>query len=272
MGAPVGIYQNTYDTDKPLEEKLNSDNLHFYRFIGGNASETEELVTNLSNLKEKKTLLIGLFRFPFRFEGKKRYQIATTQYFRMKEICDAVIYFNSDRLLETIDSRTSIKDAHQTFNAIEDYTADSLRDIIDNTGEMNIDYRDIETFIKRNSGSLFIHTVEVDSFDEPLKYLISTPYLPEDFTDGKQLIINFGYSKEVDMESFRQMNIRLHDLFSKADIFKIGAYYIDEPGHHFKVTLIVNGMDDPVEEPDDYKKIPKYKELLRKWQFITRKK
>ncbi|MFD1038783.1 cell division protein FtsZ [Virgibacillus byunsanensis] len=274
METLARIYQinsKTSETDHTVVSKLKPDDLCFYRFLGGNSSETEELINQLYALKEKNILLIGVFRFPFRFEGKKRFQTATNQYFRMKELCDAVIYFNSDRLLETIDISTTIHDAHNTFNTIEDLTIEGLREMIEMTGDINIDFHDIETFIKAEKGPLFVHTVERESFDEPLKDLISTPYLPEDFTDGKQLIINIGYTHDVDMEAFRQINLRLHDLFSKADIFKLGSYFMDEPGQHFKISLVVNGINDPVKAPDNFKKLSKHNGLLRKWQHLTEK-
>jgi cell division protein FtsZ len=274
METPVRIYQmnsGLSEEENAVAENLRAHDLCFYRFTGGNSSETDELTDQLCALREKKVLLIGVFRFPFRFEGKKRFQTATMQYFRMKELCDAVIYFKSDGLMETIDASTTIRDANLIFNAIEERTIETLQEMIEMTGEMNIDFQDIKTFIKANKGPLFLHTVEGDSFDEPLKYLISTPYLPEDFTDGKQLIINIGYTRDADMEAFRQINLRLHDLFSKADLFKLGSYFIDEPGQRFTITLLVNGIDDPIDTPDVYKKVPRYRELLRKWQLWTEK-
>ncbi|MGM8216411.1 cell division protein FtsZ [Bacillaceae bacterium W0354] len=274
MEAPVKIYQmnnSVLESDKSIIDDIKQSDLCFYRFIGGNDSETETLTNSLMELKEQQALLIGVFRFPFQFEGKKRFEIARSQYFRMRELCDAIIYFKSDALMEMVDESTPIHEAYQTFNEVEEDAISSLKQIIQNTGDMNIDYQDIETFIKRNHGPLFVHNVEGQSFNEPLKYLISSPYLPEDFTDGKQLIINIGYTREIDMEAFRLINLRLNDLFSKADLFKLGSYLIDEPGERFKITLIVNGIDDPVERPQDYKKVPKYKAFTRRWHKFTEK-
>ncbi|SRR5690625_2694705 len=274
MEAPVNIYQLnnvSLQSDKVKIERLKKDDICFYRFIGGNVSETEELTRTLSELKEKEPLLIGLFRFPFRFEGKKRFHTAKIQYFRMKELCDAIIYFNSDDLMQTVDEKTPIHEAYTHFDKIEEKAIFSMRQIIEQPGNMNIDFQDIETFIKQVNGPLFLHTIEGHFFNEPLKYLISTPYLPEDFVDGKQLIINIGYTRGVDMEAFRLINLRLNDLFSKADLFKLGSYFIDEPGERFEITLIVNGIDDPFDKPDEYKGIPKYKTFVKKLQQMTDK-
>lgn len=73
------------------------------------------------------------------------------------------------------------------------------------------------------------------------------------------------------MDAFRQINLRLHDLFSKADLFKLGSYFIDEPGHRFKISLLVNGINDPIAIPSDYKKFPKYKGLLKKCKDLAEK-
>ncbi|WP_054752830.1 hypothetical protein [Piscibacillus salipiscarius] len=184
----------------------------------------------------------------------------------MKESCDAVIYFQSDDLMELIDQDTTIRDAQNTFKSIEDDSIRAINKLIDETGEMNIDYHDLENFISNFKGPLFSHTVEGESFDTPLKYLIEKPYLPKDFTDGEQLMINIGYTQDVNMESFRQINLRLHDLFSKADLFKIGSYFINEPGERFKITLIVNGLKDPVSLPLNDKPSSTYHELKMKWK------
>lgn len=259
------------DKQSTIVESEHED-ICFYHFIGGNPSETEELKGKLQSLRENKPLLIGVFRFPFRFEGKRRQLIAIEQYFMMKEICDAVIFFESDGLMETIDPSTPIHKAQEAFDMIVNKTIHGLLEMIDETGKINIDYQDIKTFITRIKGPLFLHTFEGSDFDEPLKYLITTPYLPKDFTEAEQLIINIGYTREVDMEAFRQINLRLNDLFDKADLFKIGTYLVDEPGRLFKITLLVNGIEDPVEAPTLTNKKPykKYKNFIRKWIADTR--
>jgi cell division protein FtsZ len=265
--GPFKMNTDFSDRQQSIIAEQQQDDLCFYRFIGGNPSETQELSKKLASLRERKSLLIGVFRFPFRFEGKRRQLTAREQYFIMKEFCDAIIFFDSDGLMETINPTTPIHEAREAFDTIEELTMKALREMVDTTGKVNIDYHDIKTFIYRNRGPLFLHTIEGRSFDEPLKYLISTPYLPKDFTEAEQLIINIGYTRDVDMEAFRQINLRLNDLFDKADLFKIGSYFMDEPGQRFKITLLVNGIEDPVEMPEEIEKSPsgKYKNFIRKW-------
>jgi cell division protein FtsZ len=270
--GPFKLNTDFSDKRQSIIAELQQDDLCFYRFIGGNPSETQELGVKLKNLRERKPLLIGVFRFPFRFEGKRRQMTAKEQYYIMRDYCDAVIFFDSDGLMETIDPSTPIHEARQAFDKIEEKAMQTLREMVDETGKINIDYQDIKTFINRNRGPLFLHTIEGRNFDEPLKYMISTPYLPSDFTEAEQLIINIGYTREVDMEAFRQINLRLNDLFDKAELFKIGSYFIDEPGQRFKITLLVNGIQDPIETPilSDKKPSIKYKNFIRKWLAETR--
>jgi cell division protein FtsZ len=251
---------------------MTRDDICFYRFIGGNASETEDLLQQLHIVREKKGLVLGIFRFPYRFEGKKRMQTAITQYFQMKELCDSVIFFHGDGMMDVIDPNTSLVDANKLFDSFEEEAIGALEEMICNPGEMNIDAHDVKTFIKENNGPLFLHSIEGDSFDEPLKYFLSAPYLPDNYTDGKQMIINIGYTKEVDMEAFRHINLRLNDMFHKADLVKLGTYFMDKSGARFKITLLVNGIDDPFSQPDDFKKVhtsPLW--LKRKWSLFLRK-
>lgn len=259
------------NNDRLLND-FNQDDICFYHFMGGNTSETKELVENLYILKEKKVLVFGIFRFPFKFEGKKRLQTSISQYFLMKDICDTVTYFHSDGMMDVLPPGTSIRDAQQKFQAFQESVEQGLKEMLGMTGEMNIDFRDIQTFIKESKGPMFLQTFEGESFDEPLKYLISAPYLPQDFADGQQMIINIGYTRNVDMDAFRQINLRLNDLFHKADLFKMGSYFIDELDSRFRITLLINGLGDPYPRPINMKRT--YTKPLwfkRKWSMLLNK-
>jgi cell division protein FtsZ len=266
------IKQELSDKDLNFLLTMDQENICFFRFVGGNLSETNGLVKQLYRLKDSKCLLFGIFRFPFRFEGKGRMQTAIEQYYRMKEACDAITYFYSDGMMEMLEEGTSIREANQQFEQFEKAPIEAIKEMVQQTGDINIDVRDIQTFIRDKKGALFIRTFEGISFDEPLKYLISAPYLPPDFTEGKQMIINVGYTNDVEMNTFRQINLRLNDLFNKAEIFKLGSYRIDEAGSRLKITLMVNGISDPFTRPNKMKQGPLYQYwFMRKWRKLSQK-
>jgi cell division protein FtsZ len=266
------IKQSLSDNDLEFLLTMDHENICFFRFTGGNPSETNGFIKQLYRLKESKCLLFGIFRFPFRFEGKGRMQTAIEQYYRMKEACDAITYFYSDGMMEMLEEGTSIREANHQFEQFEKAPIEAVKEMVQQTGDINIDVRDIQTFIRDKRGVLFIRTFEGKSFDEPLKYLISAPYLPPDFTEGKQMIINVGYTNEVEMDTFRQINLRLNDLFNKAEIFKLGSYQINEAGSRLRITLMVNGISDPFKRPDRIKQGNLYQYwFMRKWEKLSQK-
>lgn len=266
------VKQELTDDDLDLFLKLSQDNICFYRFIGGNPSETDALMKQLYRIKERQIVLFGIFRFPFRFEGKKRIQTAIEQYYTMKDICDCMIYFNSDGMMDMLDEGTSIYEAKKLFDQFEEAPINAVKDMLKQSGDINIDIQDMKNFINNNDKTLFIRTFEGQTFDEPLKYMISAPYLPTDFADGKQLMVNIGYSKEVDMSAYQQISLRLNDLFHKAEIFKMGSYLLDEPGCILKITLLVNGIDDPYARPEQMSKTVMTRMWLqRKFEQLTYK-
>lgn len=215
--------------------------------------------------------MIGIFRFPFRFEGKKRLQTAIAQYHLMKEICDATTYLHSDGMMDILKPGTTISEANQIFESIEEAPIRAIEEMIRVPGDMNIDVHDLHSFMKSVRGPVYIRTFEGDTFDEPLKYTISAPYLPQDYVEGNQMIVNIGCTKNVDMASFQQINLRLNDLFHKADLFKLGTYMIDEPGHRFKITLILNGMKDPYPRPEHMQKFSVPRHWIKgKWEWIAK--
>ncbi|MEB3103698.1 cell division protein FtsZ [Ferviditalea candida] len=273
MESPIRFFkikQEFAEKEGSFLSEIRRDDICFFRFVGGNTSETDKLGRQLNRLKASGALLIGIFRFPFRFEGKRRMQTAIEQYYRMREICDAVTYLNSDGMMETLKPGTPIHQAREIFDRFEEASVRSIEETIRVSGEMNIDAHDIRSFMKNSSGPVYIRTFEGDSFDEPLKYAISAPYLPQDFTEGRQMIVNIGYTQNVDMLSFQQINLRLNDLFNKAELVKLGSYFINEPGHRFRITLFIHGMQDPFPRPEQMgKSYLRRLWLKRKWDELA---
>lgn len=247
------VNQGLGEDSSALTSNIHRNDLCFFRFSGGNVSETDALVRELYELKETGVFLIGIFRFPFRFEGKRRLQTAIMQYHQMKELCDAMTYIHADGMLEILGEEVSLEDAYQSFEWLEDGPMRSIEELIDIPGQMNIDVHDIRTFLTNSGGAFYIRTFEGETFDEPLKYVLNAPYLPTDYTEGQQIIMNIGCSRDVQMTSFQQINLRLNDLFHKCELFKLGTYFLDEPGNRFRITLIVNGIKDPYPRPQTFR-------------------
>ncbi|MBU9722037.1 MULTISPECIES: cell division protein FtsZ [Bacillaceae] len=275
MDEPIIIYdlkQELHNQDIHYLLKRENVNICFFRFVGGNPSETDEVFKQLYRLKDSRTIVFGIFRFPFRFEGKQRMEIAIDQYFKLKKVCDSIIYFYSDGMMETLEEGTSIRDANILFEEFEKAPIRAIEEMVKNTGDINIDIRDIQSFIRNKDGALFVRTFEGNSFDEPLKHLISTPYLSQNFAEGNQLMVNIGYTNDVDMDAFRQINLRINDLFHKMEIFKIGSYLMDKPGRRLKITVMANGIVDPFEQKEDTKNLPLYRYwFANKWRKVTQK-
>ncbi|MBU9713418.1 cell division protein FtsZ [Evansella tamaricis] len=275
MEESVTVYQLKQEIHKQDIDYLlthNRENICFFRFVGGNTSQNDEIFKQLYRLRDSKTIVFGIFRFPFRFEGKQRMDIAIQQYYKLKKVCDSVIYFYSDGMMELLEEGTSIREANILFEEFEKSPIQAIGEMVRQTGDINIDFQDLQSFIKKKDGALFVRTIEGDSFDEPLKYLISTPYLSQEYADGKQLMVNIGYTTDVDMNAFRQINLRINDLFHKMEIFKVGSYLINQPGKSLKVTLLANGISDPFQEPEGTKNIPLYRYwFMNKWKKVTQK-
>ncbi|MFA9560104.1 cell division protein FtsZ [Evansella sp. AB-rgal1] len=274
MESAITIYeinQDLHDNDLDYLLDMEKDNICFFRFTGGNRSETESIVKKLFRLKESNILLFVIFRFPFRFEGKSRMDAAIEQYFNLKEISDAIIYFYSDGMMDMLDESTSIKDAKRQFDQFEQVPIQAIREMLHQTGDINIDVQDLKSFIHNKPGSLFVRTFEGHSFDQPLRDLISAPYLSKNYTEGSQIIINIGYTQDVDMNTFRQINLRLNDLFHKTEIFKLGSHFLNESETKLKVTLIVNGISDPYPPLENKKPMRLYQyKIMKQLERFTR--
>ena len=254
-----------------LISNIHRNDFCFFRFSGGNTGETARLIEDLCNLKTTGVFLIGIFRFPFRFEGKRRLQTAMLQYQQMRELCDTTTYIRADGMLETLNEETSLEDAYQRFDWIEDAPIRSIEELIQFTNKTNIDAEDVRRFLSDSKGPIYIRTFEGDKFDEPLNDILHAPYLPHDYTEGRQLILAIGCSRNVGMDTFQLMNLRFNDLFHKCELFKLGTYFFDAPaGNHFRITLMVNGISDPY--PQILHRFQKQRLwLMRQWHLMAYK-
>lgn len=248
------VRQSLDDETLQLLAQAKAGDFCFYQFSGGNQTETEMLEDTLSTLKDFPLCLIGVFRFPFRFEGRRRMAVAEGQYYRMRDVCDGMTYHTGDGMLGVLNEHTALQHAERVIEWLDGEPARVIENMLNVNGAMNIDPHDVAAFVRQSEGPIYIHAFAGD-LDEPLKYILSVPYLPHDYAEGTMLLVNIGYSSDVDMSLFQQMNLRLTDLFHKADLFKLGTHYLEDADARFTVTILVSGLADPVPRPRD---LPKF--------------
>ncbi|MDO8601314.1 MAG: cell division protein FtsZ [bacterium] len=120
---------------------------------GGTGSGASSVVAEIA--KKSGALTVAVVTRPFSFEGIFRKKIADSAEKLLKEKVDCLISIENDKLLTTLDSKTTIINAFWICDDILRQAVQGITDLILAPGLINVDFADIKTIMK-NSGSALL--------------------------------------------------------------------------------------------------------------------
>jgi cell division protein FtsZ len=91
---------------------------------------------------------------PFRFEGTKRRSQAEAGVEWLRNDCDTVIVIPNERLLEVLDSKTSMLDAFKIADDVLRQGVQGICDLITEPGLINVDFADVRTIMEGAGSAL----------------------------------------------------------------------------------------------------------------------
>jgi cell division protein FtsZ len=117
---------------------------------GGTGTGAAPVIARLA--REVGALTVGIVTTPFRFEGTRRRDSASTGVEALREACDTLIVIPNDRLLEVLDRSTSMIDAFRIADDVLRQGVQGICDLITMPGLINLDFADVRT-IMSDAGS-----------------------------------------------------------------------------------------------------------------------
>ena len=152
-GANPEIGRKAAEEDREhLQEIVDSANMVFVAagMGGGTGTGAAPIIANLA--KEKGALTIGVVTRPFNFEGRQRAEKAEIGLEELRNSADSVIVVPNQRLIDEFDRKLPIHEAFKEGDRILLHGVQSISDIIRETGEINVDFADVET-VMRDAGT-----------------------------------------------------------------------------------------------------------------------
>jgi len=120
---------------------------------GGTFSGAAPVVAEIS--KNLRVLTVAITTKPFSFEGKTRMEIAQEGLGKLKEKTDSLICIKNDKLLEVLDSKTSVSDAFWFCDEILRQAVQGIADLILAPGLISVNFADIKTILKNSGTAIF---------------------------------------------------------------------------------------------------------------------
>ena len=247
-GANPEIGRKAAEEDREhLQSIVENANMVFITAGMGGGTGTGAAPLIASQAKERGALTIGVVTRPFNFEGQRRATTAEAGLDELREAADSVIVVPNQRLIDTMDRKLPIREAFRMGDQILLHGVKSISDIVTESGEINVDFADVES-IMRNAGSALMgmgHATGDNRAQIAAEQAISSPLLEQTNIAGAVgMIVNITAPPDFMMHELDDAMNVIQDTAPDAQII-FGLVYKDELelGDEVLVTVIATGFD-----------------------------
>ena len=214
---------------------------------GGTGTGAGPVVASVA--KEMGMLTIGVVTIPFYVEKEKKFIKALKGVEEMRKNVDALLIVNNERLCDVYsNTRISVKDAFKCADAILGNAVKSISELITIEGDINLDFRDVETTMKGGGGAIMAigraggeHRVEkafLNALDSPLLY-------GSDVSKAKRILFNIYTSPDSPLfvDELQEIDAFMDELSPQIEVIW-GVSDDDTLGEDAKIAILATGLDD----------------------------
>ena len=248
-GANPEIGRKAAEEDREqLETIVENANMVFITAGMGGGTGTGAAPLIASQAKERGALTIAVVTRPFDFEGQRRASVAEAGLDELRQAADSVIVVPNQRLIDTMDRKLPIREAFRIGDEILLHGVKSISDIVTESGEINVDFADVES-IMRGAGSALMgmgHATGDNRAPIAAEQAISSPLLEQTNIAGAVgMIVNITAPPDFMMHELDDAMQVIKDTAPEAQII-FGLVYkdeLEELDDEVLVTVIATGFD-----------------------------
>ncbi len=250
------------ETKEELHEAISGADMMFIAcgMGGGTGTGASPVIAKIA--REEGILTIGVVTKPFFFEGRERMRIAEEGLAELEKEVDAMIVIPNDRILASVDQKTSVRDAFALCNEVLRQAVEGISDLITTPGTFgNIDFADIKTILANSGTALMgvgIASGERRAVEAATK-AINSPLLDISIDGAKGILFSISGSEDLSMWEMQEAAKVIIESVDK-DAKIISGTTIDnnlKPGE-IKVTVIATGFPNPHRYSNNYSKNESY--------------
>lgn len=228
-----------------IDKILDGADLVFLTAGMGGGTGTGAIPIIAEEAKFRGIITVAIVTVPFLFEGRLRRTKAENGIEKLKPYVNSLIVISNDRLLKNSDQNISIIDAFKLTDDVLKQAVESISDLINSVGDINIDFADIQTIlgyegyaymgIGSSSSECKIEDATLDA--------LSNPLTEAKLTNAKGVIFNICGSEDIGLEDInRSAEIISSKVDSDANII-FGTVIDPSLGDKVIVTVIATGVD-----------------------------
>lgn len=211
---------------------------------GGTGTGAAPVIAEIAK-SEIGALTVGVVTRPFEFEGAQRMRAADEGIARLREVVDTLIVIPNERLLATVEKRTTVLEAFREADNVLRQGVQGITDLITIPGLINLDFADVRT-VMADAGSAMMgigaSTGEARAVDAA-KAAIESPLLEDTIEGATGILLNITGGSELGLFEVNDAAEIVHTAADKNANIIFGAVLDESMGEEVRVTVIATGFD-----------------------------
>ncbi|MFL2511390.1 MAG: cell division protein FtsZ [Candidatus Neomarinimicrobiota bacterium] len=226
---------------------------------GGTGTGAAPVVAKIC--KDLGILTVCIVTLPFNFEGPKKMSEALKGVSTMRNFCDTLIVIPNEKLLSVIDYNTTLEEGFAESDSVLLQAAQSISDLINKQGNVNIDFADVET-VMSGKGDAIMGTGTARGQERAVlaaQQAICSPLLDNQSIKGaKNALLNVTGNKKMTMREVDAASKLIYEEAGKEINLIFGCVIDENMDDELKVTVIATGINKtPIEEIEIKKEVKK---------------
>ena len=236
-----------------IDKILDGTDLLFVTAGMGGGTGTGAIPVIAEEAKKKGIMTIGIVTKPLAFEGKLRSVRANLGIDKLKPNVNALIVISNDKLLQNTETNVSILNAFKMTDDILRQGIQSITDIINSVGTINVDFADVQTILSYQGFSYMgigKSTGENKIVDATLDAL-NNPLTETGIEGAKGVIFNIKGSEDISLEDINKSASLIGEKVSPDANVIFGTVIDEDLGDEVIVTVVATGVEEKDKKNDN---------------------
>jgi len=218
---------------------------------GGTGTGAAPVVAEIA--RDLGALTVSVVTKPFAFEGAQRKNLAQRGLTELTDKVDTIITIPNDKLLQSIDKKTSLLDAFEVVDEVLRQGVQGIAEVITVPGLINVDFADVKA-VMANAGSALMGIGQASGENkaiEAAKAAINSPLLEMSIEGARGILFTVTGGPSLGMMEVSEAS-KIITASADEDAKIIFGTVIDEKmKDEIKITVVATGFDGKIGSNND---------------------
>jgi cell division protein FtsZ len=222
---------------------------------GGTGTGAAPVIAQIA--KEMGILTVAVVTRPFKFEGRKRAEIAEHGIRELSQFVDSLITIPNEKLLTVLGRDIGLLDAFKSANNVLFGAVQGIAELITCPGYINVDFADVRT-VMAEMGMAMMGSgrgTGPDRAREAAEAAIASPLLEDiSIAGAKGILVNITSGANITLGEFETVGNIIKDLASDNATVVVGTAIDPKLNDELRVTVVATGLNGGRKDVKDREK------------------